>query len=605
MSQDNNWQHLVQSKLSRRNFLRGVSLMGTGAVAQWLAACAPPPTATEAPAAEPTEAEVAEASPEPTAEPTAVPTQEEVAEAEPEPVEPVEEGPGLPFEPIEPTIADDLILPAGFSYTVVVKRGDTITPDEKTFGDNADWTGWYPIDGLEEGDSAEEGLMVVNNEYLNDTFVSRYSGDGSKTPEQIEQEKQAVGFNILHIRRENGAWQLVADSEMNRKYDAIGPIIPLTGPVAGAPVVGGVTEVVGSLANCSGGQTPWLTALSCEENYQLFYGEDSIVQVDVGTNYRWADDPDTVQMPEHYGWVVEVDPYSGEAKKRTAMGRFHHENVAITIGDSGRVVGYMGDDARDEVVYKFVSDRAYDPNNREANLDILESGTLYAADFGSGSWIPVVWEGNEDVLGDPDSVEGYPISSQADVLTYANVAARALGATKTDRPEDIEIHPETGDVYIAFTNNSRHGNYHGQIVRIMEEGGNPESLSFMWDIFAVGGPQSGFSSPDNMVFDDKGNLWVVTDISTGSLNSGIYEFHGNNSLFMFATSGEMMGQALRFASAPVEAELTGPTWVGGDTLFLSVQHPGENSPSVDEPTSTWPEGDEPRAAVIAITGPFT
>jgi secreted PhoX family phosphatase len=218
----------------------------------------------------------------------------------------------------------------------------------------------------------------------------------------------------------------------------------------------------------------------------------------------------------------------------------------------------------------------------------------------------VVWEGNEERLGDPDNVGGYTMTSLADVLTYVNFAARALGATRTDRPEDIEIHPQTGDVYIAFTNNSNHGNFHGQIVRITEADGDHESLSFQWDIFAVGGPQSGFSSPDNLAFDGAGNLWVVTDVSSSSLNGGIYAFHGNNAMFMIPTSGDSVGQAFRFASGPVEAEMTGPTFVG-NTLFLSVQHPGEVSESLDALTSHWPEGGDaqPRAAVIAITGPFS
>lgn len=215
-------------------------------------------------------------------------------------------------------------------------------------------------------------------------------------------------------------------------------------------------------------------------------------------------------------------------------------------------------------------------------------------------------EGNEETLGDPSKVDGYTITSQAEVLTYAPQAARALGATRTDRPEDIEIHPETGDVYIAFTNNSNHGNFHGQITRMMEKDGDHEATEFGWDIFAVGGPQSGFSSPDNLVFDRKGNLWMVTDISTSSVTKGIYQFQGNNAMFMFPTSGEDVGKAYMFASGPVDVEMTGPTWLGDDTLFLAAQHPGENSPSLAELTSHWPNGgdDQPRAGVVAIVGPF-
>jgi hypothetical protein len=567
--QNNNWKELVQSRMSRRNFLRGLSVMGAGAAAASII-----PAGVVSAAAP---ALVAAA---------AVKAQEM----------------GLPFVPIEPSSADDLTLPEGFSYQVIIKQGDVFTPDGRIFGDNADWTGWYPLDPA--GDyNADEGILVVNNEYINTLFVGGWTG-GDKTAEQLAAEKAAVGLSAVHVRKVDGNWMVVADSEMARRFDATDSII-LSGPVAGTDAVNGATEVIGTMANCSGGQTPWHTALSCEENYQDYYGEDKNSS---SSGYGWleAGGNDQGQIAEHYGWVVEYDPYTQVAKKRTAMGRFRHENVVIAIGASGKVVAYMGDDKRDEVVYKFISTNAYDASNREANLDILDSGILYAANFGSGRWIPVVWEGNEERLGNPDVVGGYTLTSQADVLTYTAQAARALGATPVDRPEDIEIHPATGDVYIALTNNSNHGNFHGQIVRIMEEGGDHEALTFGWDIFAVGGPQSGFSSPDNMAFDTNGDLWMVTDVSSGSLNKGIYSFMGNNAMFMIPTSGENAGKAFRFASGPVETELTGQTWLGNDTLFLSVQHPGEVSESADAPTSHWPDGGDamPKASVVAIIGPF-
>lgn len=569
--QVNNWQQMIQSRLSRRSFLRGFGAAGAGVA---VSAMLP--------------AKIAAA--------TGIAPLAALGLARP--------NTALPFTPTAPTEADTITLPDGFTYQVVIKRGDVFTPNGDTFGDNCDWTGWYPIDALEGGDNAEEGLLVVNHEYFNSIFVSGYV-DGEKTVEQINLEKATVGLSVVHLRRIDGVWTVVADSTLARKFDANTPV-QFVGAVAGAAVVNGASEVVGTLANCSGGQTPWLTALSCEENYQSYYGEDSVNEVDMASTYLWLNDAANAHPPEHYGWVVEVDPFGGSIKKLTGLGRFRHENVAIAIGKSGKVVAYMGDDARDECVYKFVSENSYDASNREANLNILETGTLYVANFSNGRWIPVVWEGNEERLGNPGNVGGYVMTSQADVLTYCSQAARALGGTRTDRPEDIEIHPATGEVYIAFTNNSNHGNFHGQIARIQETDGDHESLTFAWDIFAVGGPQSGFSSPDNMIFDKAGNLWVVTDISSGSLNGGIYQFHSNNAVFVIPTSGEDFGKVYRFGSGPVEAECTGPTFVGSNTLFLAVQHPGEESEAVDNASSHWPDGgdSEPRAAVVAIVGPF-
>ncbi len=35
----------------------------------------------------------------------------------------------------------------------------------------------------------------------------------------------------------------------------------------------GASTAIGTLANCSGGVTPWRSILTCEENYDMFYGE--------------------------------------------------------------------------------------------------------------------------------------------------------------------------------------------------------------------------------------------------------------------------------------------------------------------------------------------
>jgi secreted PhoX family phosphatase len=515
--------------------------------------------------------------------------------------------PSLSFSPIKPSTQDAVVLPNGYRQNVLAIWGDDIGAGKVGF--NHDWIGYFPVDGLDKGFdsnavaygflkptmSSTDGFLVINHEYVNPMFVSEYAGEGEKTQEQIAKEQDAVGLSVVRVTRdaETGEWKTVDDA-LNRRVTALTPM-QLSGPAAD---IDEGPEVIGTLANCSGGVTPWGTALSCEENFQDYPAE-------APAGYGW--DPD-VYGKRHYGWVVEIDPYDPDSmpRKHTALGRFRHENVAIRVGQDGTVVAYLGDDRADSCVYKFVADQKFDPAaDRETNLKILEAGKLYVADFQNGAWLPLDYE-SSDALKEAKDADDKPVfTSQADVLADARAAAMAVRGTPVDRPEDIEIHPKDGSVYVALTNNTGHGNFHGQIVRLAETDGNPAAETFDWSIFAVGGSQSGFSSPDNLVFDGDGNMWMVTDVSSSRVGKGIYAFQGNNGMFFFRTGGPYAGIAYQFASGPNEAEMTGPAWTpDGRTLFLSVQHPGEESNSMEELSSHWPKGGSelPRPAVVAIQG---
>lgn len=509
---------------------------------------------------------------------------------------PPQEGTRPPFTPIRPTTEDRLVLPQGYRYDLLRAYGDPIGPGIE-FGYNADFTAFFPIDLPAGGRSSTDGLLWVNHEYPN-PLLMHGNRRGEKTPEEEEIERRGVGGSVIRVRRgSDGRWSYL-DDPRNRRMDGRTRCI-LTGPAAGSEGVRGAVEVVGSVGNCSGGMTPWGTVLSCEENFQDYLPPAG----PGGWGYGWRD-----YVEEHHGWVVEVDPFDPDfvPRKRTALGRFRHENVAIRLTPDGRVVAYQGDDKRNSCVYRFVSHGRYVPGDREANLRLLDSGTLYAADFGEGRWVALDYASQPRLRSARRPDGSFLFRNQADVLVEAREAALTLGATPVDRPEDIEIHPRTGDVYIALTNNTDHGNFHGQIIRLRERDNVPDAATFDWDIFAVGGPQSGFSSPDNLVFDPHGNLWMVTDITSNRIGRGIHAFQGNNAMFFFATEGPDAGKAVQFASGPVECELTGPWWTpDGTTLFLSVQHPGEESRSLDALTSHWPANDGrsvPLPAVVAITG---
>lgn len=484
------------------------------------------------------------------------------------------------FYPIPPSAQDELILPGGYKYDIVATWGEELGNGER-FGYNNDFTCYF-------GNNPDEGLLWVNHEYIGSMsmFVTGYQEDSGvkRTAEQIAAEKYNLGGSVIHIRKGEGdKWSIVKGSQYNRRITGSTPI-NLTGPAKGDAATAGATQVIGTFANCSGGKTFWNTALSCEENFA------DVVE-------DWSQTPGVLGLNlTHYGWVVEIDPYNPQStpKKHTMLGRFAHENAVMTLGRSGRIVVYTGDDANDQCIYKFISEDVYRPELGKENSRLLEKGTLYVADTGAGKWIPL------DLNKTPKLKDKY--KTQGEVLVNTREAAKLVGGTPLDRPEDIEIHPRDGAVFIAFTNNVEHGNYFGQIYRLIEDGHNHESTSFSYEIFISGGPQSGFACPDNLMFDQSGNLWACTDISSNKLHQGAYRPFGNNGLYMIPTEGPDRGKAMRFASAPVQAELTG-TWLApdGKTLFMSVQHPGEESKDIYNPTSRWPYGDIPRPSVVAVS----
>lgn len=473
----------------------------------------------------------------------------------------------LPFEPIAPTDADDIVLANGFDYHVIAKVGDQINPSEM-FGDQNDYTAYKPL-----GDDPNDGLLWVNHESTSPSLISKYDGSSVKTKEQVELEMDSVGGSINRIRKSaNGKWELVKNDPLNRRLHARTAI-----PFEWDSPIAGKTEAIGTLANCAGGLTPWGTILTCEENYHDYFGERDYQTGGKSQEgfFQWEKHYD--HPPEHYGWVVEVNLETGKAKKLIGLGRCAHEAAAVHQEENGICVVYTGDDKVDECIYKFIGS---EPNS-------LTKGKLYVADTVNGKWISL------DIEEQPILRENF--KDQTEVLVRLRDAAKLVGGTPQDRPEDVEIDPITGNVFMTLTNNVPKGNHHGSILKISEKGNNKLSLDFTSETFIAGGEDTGFSSPDNIVFDKQGNLWVCCDVSGTSMNKGPYDKFKNNGLHYIPMSGPNAGKAFQVASGPKFCELTGPSFSPDySTLFICVQHPGGH----------WPDGGDstPRSAVVGIQG---
>lgn len=473
------------------------------------------------------------------------------------------------FQEVGKTLEDAVTLPPGYKYEVILKHGDKIHPNGLQFGDQADYLAFH----LEND---EAGWLWINHE--NSFFL--------KGKELLSD----VGGSCIRLRKEagSGKWRPDLTSQDNLRVNGLDTKIKLLGPAAGSKAMDGAHEVIGSVGNCGGAVSPWGTFFSGEENFFHFWGDfDNPKSMDAPLHGL----PDDLQRnPRHYGWMVEVDPQTKEVFKHTALGRFGHENIAFGFTRDGRLVGYMGDDRNAMGFYKFISREKYDAAAGKGNRRLLSDGTLYVADTVNGRWIPL----------DPEQTpvlkeKGFDL---AEICVRTRVAVEFVGGTPLARPEDVEIHPETGEIYVCLTAYDNGTDNVGAIMVVREKEGDHGELAFEHQVFVLGGKEAGLAWPDNIGFGPDNALMVTTDyeVVEPPANSP-HEWFGNNNLLIVPTKGEHRGQVRRFMSGPWGAELCSPTLSPCRTeLWVNVQHPGDGG------KGHWPEGgtSQPRSAMIAI-----
>jgi secreted PhoX family phosphatase len=579
---------------------------------------------------------------------------------------------GLRFAPVAPNTADAVTVPEGYRQNVVIRWGEPILrgapafdPEQQTakaqagqFGYNCDFLALLPLPG-----ERNRQLLVANHEYTDEILMFRGYDAANPTREQAEIAWAAHGLSAVVVEEDRRSGKLTAVSRhrLNRRVTATTEF-RLTGPVAGSELVKTSadptgTKVLGTLNNCSGGVTPWGTTLHGEENFNQYFansGRATDKRYGIGTGAterkweRFDKRFDVAQEPNEvhrFGYVVEFDPYdpASTPRKHTALGRFKHEAATVRLTHDGRPVVYSGDDERFDYFYKFVGSKRMRHGSsravREHNLSLLDEGTLYVAKLtgdspaieidgtgklpgdgefdGGGEWIPLATATAKG------AVSHVPGMSAEEVFVFTRLAGDKVGATKMDRPEDIEPNPVTGKVYVALTNNSnrgvganakadeanpRHANKHGHVLELTERWNRPESTRFAWSLFLVAGdpedpatyfagfPKDGvspISCPDNVAFDPYGNLWISTDGS---------QLGSHDGLFGVATRGERRGELKQFLTVPKGAETCGPI-IQDRRVLVAVQHPGEiDGASVEKPASTWPDGPGTyvRPAVVAV-----
>ncbi|MFM7643065.1 MAG: PhoX family protein [Cyanobium sp.] len=590
-------------------------------------------------------------------------------------------------------LSDQLLLPEGFTSQVLMQWGEPL--GEGRFGFNNDYLAFTPLD-------SDRAVLTVNFEDISPRpwvagygevmgrglpfellrkLLSEHGGtinalalapeDPLRQPllEVATAAMDDVGIGVAEITRDPQGWRRRPGRLDRRLCGLTGQDRPqerlrCTGPAAAVfrrrmrlgYDDGLGDQAIGTFANCAGGQTPWGTVLSAEENIQTHVVE--AVHAD-GSSPSPAERPfrfdgerlEGLGNPfglagNKYGWMVELDPRRPErsAVKHTALGRFRHEAVAVRARAGEPLVVYSGCDRHGGHLYRFVSSEIVRDPLDPANSRLLERGRLEVAQFqtaGGGRWIPLApatpvepllpshfarfelravvplphrdrsQAGAELLTTDPDLqayrqrfrtlADLYPGGGEEQlgaILIDAHLAANAAGATPTARPEDTELDPRTGDLLITFTSSGSDGE--GQADPAIFHGPNGESTwpygwvmrledgapglqaaggAFRWRMAATGGTPwqggMGFANPDNLAVDRSGNIWMVTDRAAVNGSADVF---GNNACWLLLAAGPSRGQALLFATGPMECELTGPCFDASEsTLFLSIQHPGEDN----------------------------
>ncbi|WP_108257781.1 PhoX family protein [Mangrovicoccus ximenensis] len=547
---------------------------------------------------------------------------------------------GFKFTPIGISTDFDVHVPEGYQWKPLVKWGQALfseaegaySPEtgvptamsDKVFGENTD--------GMETFEADGHVLLAINSEYVNPKINLPADSEGMpKNAEEVMLLKNMQGVTVLEIAAQDGAWEVVADSPYNRRITHETQMV-MDGPAAGSELVKTNADPEGmnpkgTMNNCGSGKTLWGTYLTCEENFNGYFGAtgempegEGYGRYGIGGEGRYAyekfdaryDLTQEPNEPHRHGFVTEINPADPESTpvKHTALGRFKHENAEMVQAADGRIVVYMGDDERGEFMYRYVSNGTWAEGQPTDGL--LSDGTLYVAKFNddqTGEWLALTPE-----------TTGMPIE---EILVFSRMAGSKVGATTMDRPEWIAANPLKAEAYCALTNNKNRGlkpnaggdetpvggpnpreaNNYGQIVRWQPEGGDHGADAFAWDLFVMAGnPEAAegaykgsenvtagnmFNSPDGMAFSSDGMLWIQTDGDDS--NEGEFAGMGNNQMLV---GNPETGEIARFLTAPNGAEVTGLTWSpDGKTAFVGIQHPG----------GSWPDGaGKPRSAVIQV-----
>ena len=211
--------------------------------------------------------------------------------------DPVVEPPAAPkllgFGAVPKSLADNVLVPAGYTASVLFALGDPMAAGvaaykndgtdgdfDKRAGDHHDGMEWFGLgaDGKRNDSATERGLLAINHEATTDEKLSSHflHADGGTTSlprpaAEIDKETAIHGIAVIEVAKTGGKWGYVQNSAQNFRLTALSTI-EIAGPARGnAQMVTKYsptgTTTRGTLNNCGTGKTPWGTFLTGEENW--------------------------------------------------------------------------------------------------------------------------------------------------------------------------------------------------------------------------------------------------------------------------------------------------------------------------------------------------
>jgi secreted PhoX family phosphatase len=203
----------------------------------------------------------------------------------------------LGFSAVPKSLGDTVVVPAGYTATVLYRLGDPIaagvpayrndgTDDPSTYafraGDHHDGMHFFGLgaDGRYSGTTSDRGLLCLNHEAITPLFLHpngpTISGSGAAAvrtePGEVLREFYLHGVSVVEVQRNaQGQWSYKQDSAFNRRVHTLTDMV-LSGPAAGTQYMvtkwsPNGTRTRGTVNNCANGYTPWGTYLTCEENW--------------------------------------------------------------------------------------------------------------------------------------------------------------------------------------------------------------------------------------------------------------------------------------------------------------------------------------------------